>query len=166
MNEGERNAPCVLVVDDDEAVLRLLQASLRLLGCDVHLAADSEQGLKLALELQPQVILLDVRMPRLNGHAFLKRFKLFDIDTQVIVMSAFGTMDDVIMALRGGSIDYLRKPWDKSELETAVRRAIAINQARQQERAGPQRLRTPPPSPGTLASSVAPAAERARKTKH
>ncbi|MEZ4266755.1 MAG: HDOD domain-containing protein [Myxococcota bacterium] len=128
---SRRSIDHILVVDDEDDTRRALERSLRRLGYEVSDAANGEEGLRLAIELQPQVVLADIRMPTMDGHTLLRRLAAHDLDAAVIVMSAHGNMDDVIDVLRNGAVDYLRKPWAPSELVASVGRAVTIHDHRQ-----------------------------------
>ncbi len=124
----------ILVVDDDEDMRRALERGLRRLGYDVSSAENGVYGLKLAIELRPQVIISDIQMPQIDGLTLLRQLAIHDLDAAAIVMSSHGTMDDVIDILRNGAVDYLRKPWVPSELIAAVARAVEIHDARRSAR--------------------------------
>jgi HD-like signal output (HDOD) protein/CheY-like chemotaxis protein len=124
MDEAVDAAGRVLVIDDDENLRLTLARGLRRLGYDVLLAADGQQGLELASSAQPEVILLDLRMPGIDGHTFLRRMGASRIASAVVVMSGQGNMEDVIDVLRAGAVDYLRKPWTAGELAAAMARGI------------------------------------------
>jgi DNA-binding response OmpR family regulator len=119
----------VLVVDDDLRVGAALEKGLRRLGHQVLRAADGEAGLAMAATQQPEVIMLDLRMPGIDGHTFLRRLKAAGGNAAVVVMSGQGDMDDVIDVLRGGAVDFLRKPWAAVDLATAMARAVAARSA-------------------------------------
>ncbi len=121
--------PVVLVVDDDDLIRRALAQSLARLGCTVLQAPDGEQALDVAARAHPAAIFLDLRMPRLDGHAVLRRLPARGITSPVVVMSGHGHMDDVIDAMRNGAIDYLRKPWNATDLVAALGRALEIHRA-------------------------------------
>lgn len=133
-SESPKDPDRVLVVDDENDTRKALEKSLRRLGYDVSSAENGEEGLKLAVELRPQVVLADIRMPQMDGHTLLRRLATHDLDTSVIVMSAHGNMDDVIDVLRNGAVDYLKKPWAPSELASAVGRAVDIHDRRRSVR--------------------------------
>jgi CheY-like chemotaxis protein/HD-like signal output (HDOD) protein len=121
----EEKAARVLVVDDDVEVGAVLEKGLRVLGYRVLVAADGEAGLEIAHAAQPEVILLDLRMPGIDGHTFLRRLNAAGASAAVVVMSGQGDMQDVIDVLRGGAVDYIRKPCAAVELATAMARAVA-----------------------------------------
>jgi HD-like signal output (HDOD) protein/FixJ family two-component response regulator len=151
----------VLIVDDDDDTRPALERSLRRLGYETQAAADGEEGLRLAMEGDPAVILADLRMPKMDGHTLLRRLKAQDLDAAVVVMSGHGTMDDVVDALRNGAVDYLKKPWTTSELGAAVGRAAEISERRRAFRQSQQSAAQQPwsavPRAGTSTSPGVPA---------
>ncbi len=116
--------PRVLLVDDDDSIRLALQRGLQKLGCEILHAADGEAGLRMLKETSVQVVFLDLRMPGIDGHTFLRRLSTYASATRVVVVSGQGNMDDVVDVLRGGAVDYLRKPWTQSELLAAYTRAM------------------------------------------
>jgi two-component system response regulator (stage 0 sporulation protein F) len=152
---------CVLVIDDDENIRVLLERQIRRLGYDVIQATDGQSGLELARSERPQVILVDLRMPGIDGHTFLRRLTAAGVDASVVAMSGQGNMDDVIDVLRAGVIDYLRKPWSVAELAGAVERGFERRpvEARAQP-TPPAPARPAPAPPATPPPAAAPAASR------
>src|SRR5260221_7919666 len=104
---GNDARPLVLVVDDDAAVSAALERSLKRLGYDVLVAIDGADGFEQALRARPAVVLSDVRMPGIDGHALLRRLTRSGLQASVILMSGQGDVDDAIGALREGAVDYL-----------------------------------------------------------
>ncbi|MEO8549294.1 MAG: response regulator, partial [Kofleriaceae bacterium] len=102
-------------------------ASLTRFGYEVSVAEDGEKGLQLALASKPTVILLDLRMPRMDGHTFLRRFASHGLDTTVVATSADADMEDVIEMMRNGAVDFMKKPWTQSDLVGIVSRAAEIS---------------------------------------
>jgi CheY-like chemotaxis protein/HD-like signal output (HDOD) protein len=123
-------APRILVVDDDVALHAVLARTIARTGYDVVFTESGAEGLTLAGKLDPAVIVLDLRMPNMDGHTFLRRLASLDLDAAVVVTSGTGEMDDVIEVLRHGAVDYVRKPWDPTELRAALARAIEIHATR------------------------------------
>ncbi|HXU83724.1 MAG TPA: response regulator [Polyangia bacterium] len=119
------SARCVLVIDDNEDVRILLEHQIRRLGHRVLQAADGQAGLDLAASARPDVILLDLFMPGIDGHAVMRLLTASGSSAAVVVMSGEGAMGDVIEALRAGAVDYLRKPFSVTELASAVERGLA-----------------------------------------
>lgn len=123
-------AMSVLVVDDEVEVRMSLQRALGRSGYRVSLASNGQEGLQRAIDLSPAVILVDLRMPGIDGHTFVRRIKALGLDASLIVVSGHGEMDDVIDAVRAGAVDYLRKPWDPGDLFAAVRRGVQAFEAK------------------------------------
>jgi CheY-like chemotaxis protein/HD-like signal output (HDOD) protein len=137
----EENAGRVLVIDDDENIRKTVERHLHRLGYEVLDAPDGERGLTLAMSKRPDVILVDLRMPGIDGHTFLRRLSATNLSAAVVVMSGQGYMDDVIEVLRAGAVDYLRKPWSGAGLAAAVARAMDAHTDKQ------LRANHKPPSP-------------------
>lgn len=119
----------ILVVDDDAMIREAVAKRLTRVGYQVILAADAEQGLRELDASPPSVVLLDLRMPGMDGHTFLRRIQRLT-ETVTAIMSAHGDIDDVIEVMRHGAVDYLRKPFTSSDLLTVVAHAIEIHSGR------------------------------------
>ena len=113
----------VLVIDDDQALLRALRVGLSARGHEVIVAITGEEGLsKIALN-EPDVVLLDLGLPDLDGLEVCHRIRQWS-DVPVIVVSAAGQENRKVAALDGGANDYVTKPFGVVELEARIRRAI------------------------------------------
>jgi DNA-binding response OmpR family regulator/HD-like signal output (HDOD) protein len=150
----------ILVVDDDLATRSALDRSLRRLGYDVLVAGDGEEGLQLAMQHAPRVVITDIRMPRMDGHTLLRRLAGQGSDGVVIVMSAEGDMQDVIDVLRHGAVDYLVKPWSPSDLIAAVGRAVEMHTRRAEGRLSRPSAAAAPPLLEVIRSAAPPQAEQ------
>ncbi|MFO0747951.1 MAG: HDOD domain-containing protein [Myxococcota bacterium] len=117
----------VLVVDDDALARDTLRKQIQRLDLEVTTAADGREGLARASELDPAVVVLDLRMPGIDGHTFLRRLASQGSQAAVIVASGDGQMDDVIEVMREGAVAYLKKPWSQGELAAAVLRALDVH---------------------------------------
>lgn len=126
----------LLVVDDDLEVRTLLSRHLRRLGYHVEEAADGEEAVALAGSGRADVVITDMVMPRLDGLGLVRALRRTDPDLPVIVLTAHGSMDNAIAAMREGVVfDYLLKPLpDLAMLEVAVRRALDVRQLRARAR--------------------------------
>lgn len=113
----------VLVVDDDPAILRTLSINLRARGYDVETAGDGRSALQIVDERMPDVIILDLGLPDLDGVAVLKRLRTH-AQVPVVVLSARHEPDDKVEALDEGADDYVTKPFDLEELLARVRAAL------------------------------------------
>jgi two-component system, NtrC family, response regulator AtoC len=113
----------VLIIDDEPGLRQSVSMILGSEGYEVQAASDGEEGLTRALELEPELILCDVRMPRLTGLEFLKRYRERGGTGLVIVMTAYGNMELAIEAMKAGAYDYLPKPFGSDELLLTIRKA-------------------------------------------
>jgi two-component system KDP operon response regulator KdpE len=113
----------VLAVDDDPAILRTLSINLRARGYEVETAGDGRSALQIVDERMPDVVILDLGLPDLDGVAVLKRLRAFT-HVPVVVLSARHESDDKVEALDEGADDYVTKPFDVEELLARVRAAI------------------------------------------
>ena len=114
----------VLVVDDDVRIHKALRRDLERLGYRVIHAMSGLEGLGVVGQAHPDVILTDLRMPGIDGHTFLRRLRGHGCGAGVAVTSGNGDVDDLIEVLRGGAVDYLKKPWSDLDLYAAMRRAL------------------------------------------
>lgn len=126
-------AHSLLVIDDEPFVRDSLTAYLEDSGYRVYEAADGREGLELFNQLQPDLVLLDLKMPNMDGLTLLKELGQHPSDTPVIVISGAGVMSDVVQALRYGASDYLIKPIaDMEVLEHAIARCLEQGKLRRE----------------------------------
>jgi two-component system response regulator AtoC len=125
----------VLVVDDEENLRLVLKTLLRRNGYEVESAATGEEALALVDSFGPDVVLTDVRMPKMGGLDLLAAMKSKGNDATVIVMSAYGNMDLAIEAMKAGAYDYVQKPFKHDEVVLALRKAEEREALRRENRA-------------------------------
>jgi two-component system KDP operon response regulator KdpE len=113
----------ILVVDDEEQVQRTLRRNLTARDYEVLVASDGEEALDLAAEQEPDVVLLDLVMPRMDGLEFTRRFREWS-SAPIIVLSAVGEEQAKVQALDLGADDYVTKPFGLEELLARVRSAL------------------------------------------
>ena len=113
-------SPRVLVVEDDEAIAQILQRSLRLEGYDVKIAGDGETALDEAHSFLPDLIILDLGLPRLDGIEVAKRLRQGD-DVPILVLTARDAVEARVEGLDAGADDYLVKPFERQELLARLR---------------------------------------------
>lgn len=111
----------LLLVEDDLALQSTLQRSLSRCGMRVSVCGDGTQALPLWLSLQPDVVVLDLSLPGMDGLDVLGSARKAALDTPVLILTARGTVGDKIVGLNAGADDYLPKPFDLDELEARVR---------------------------------------------
>jgi DNA-binding NtrC family response regulator len=126
------SAPSVLVVDDERTLARAIKAYLAESGYEPEVAGDAEQALRLMETLRPDVVFCDVRLPGMNGIELLRRIRAFDPAIPVIMMTAHGTIEGAVEAVKLGAFDYLKKPVDLDELKLLADRAREHSQLRQE----------------------------------
>jgi DNA-binding response OmpR family regulator len=119
MADYERSAR-VLVVEDDEAIAQVLQRSLRLEGYEVKLAADGAVALEEAHAFLPDLVILDLGLPKVDGIEVAKRLRESD-DVPILVLTARDTVDARVEGLDAGADDYLVKPFERQELLARLR---------------------------------------------
>jgi len=115
----------LLIVDDEEDMLRLLKRSLSVdLGCEVQTAPNAYQALTLLEESPFDVVLADIRMPGMDGMEFLSRIKEGFHGLSVVMMTAFGTMDIAVQAIKKGAYDFITKPFEHDKLVHLLKRPL------------------------------------------
>ena len=117
--------PRLLVIDDEEAICWGLAELGKRLGWDVATAATAEQGLELAGRKRPDLVLLDVRLPGMDGLAALPKLREVAPTAQVAVMTAHGDLGTAVEAVRSGALDYVAKPFELAQIERLLERAVA-----------------------------------------
>src|SRR6187455_785476 len=114
----------ILVVDDEPNLRRVLSAQLERDGYDVHTAEDGEQALALLRDHHIDLVITDLRMPRVDGMELLRRVAKFEEPAPVVMITAHGTVDTAVEALKTGAFDYITKPFDQDEVRTIVKKAL------------------------------------------
>ena len=126
----------ILVVEDDAALARGIAHNLRYEGYRVLEATDGETGLRMAFDAQPDLVILDLMLPRMRGLDVLAAMREAGLATQVIILSARGQEADKVAGLRGGADDYVTKPFGVPELLARVAAALRRPREARQEDAG------------------------------
>ena len=114
----------VLIVDDDPASRRLLEVRLRPLECDVATAGNGEQALTAIRKDLPDLVLLDLQMPQVGGIEVLRRLRSERINIPIIVITAHGSIETAVEAMKEGAYDFVTKPVDASHFDVVVRKAL------------------------------------------
>jgi CheY-like chemotaxis protein len=116
----------ILVCDDDPVILRLLQVNLELEGYEVLLAPHGEKAVEIALEQHPDLVILDIMMPRMDGYQTCERIKSQEetSDIPIVFLSAKAQQSDVEKGKSFGVDDYITKPFDPGDLITVVERLV------------------------------------------
>ncbi|MBL9112392.1 MAG: sigma-54-dependent Fis family transcriptional regulator [Myxococcales bacterium] len=131
----------VLVVDDEENIRLVLRTLLRKHGYEVEVADNGETALALVESFGPDVILTDVRMPKLGGLDLLATLRAKQSPATVIVMSAYGNVDLALEAMKAGAYDYVGKPFKPDEIVLALRKAEERESLRRENRSLREQIR-------------------------
>jgi DNA-binding response OmpR family regulator len=114
----------ILVVEDDPSILRGLQMNLSLEGFRLVAAHDGEEGLRFARSHKPDLIVLDLMLPKMSGLDVIRALRTDDPDTPILVLSAKDQEGDKVLALSLGADDYLTKPFGVAELIARIRASL------------------------------------------
>lgn len=116
----------ILVVDDDEDIVRVIRVNLQLEGYEVDIAHDGQEGLDKALETPPDLVLLDIMMPRMDGLTALKKMRSHPslASTSIVLLTARGLTEDRVKGLELGADDYITKPFDVVEMLARVKAVL------------------------------------------
>ena len=122
--EGAQARPKLLVVEDDPNIVELLSASLRFAGFDVSAATNGAEAVTSAHDLRPDLLVLDVMLPDLDGFEVIRRLREGGIRTPVVFLTARDATDDKIRGLTLGGDDYVTKPFSLEELTARIRAVL------------------------------------------
>src|SRR5580704_702970 len=128
----------VLIVDDEPNLRKILSAQLSRDGYDVLTAEDGEEGLLILRDHHIDLVVTDLKMPKVDGMALLRQALAEDPDLPVVMITAHGTVDTAVEALKIGAFDYLTKPFDKDEVRQIVAKALKTRQLAGAEASGGQ----------------------------
>ncbi len=126
----KRGVP-ILLVDDDSVFRHVMSGELRRFGYDVVAVGTGEDAIKQAALLEPEVVLLDLRLPTMNGLDVLKQIRSGNSGAEVIMLTGHGSIDTAIESIRVGAFDYVVKPCALDELQVRIQRAIDNRSLRQ-----------------------------------
>ena len=121
----------ILLVDDDSAFRHVMSGELRRLGHDVATAGSGEEALAHVERREPEIVLLDLRLPGMDGLAALKAIRTRNPSIEVIMLTGHGSIDTAIESIRVGAFDYVTKPCPLDEIQIRVQRAIEQRALRQ-----------------------------------
>jgi DNA-binding NtrC family response regulator len=145
----------VLIVDDERTLARAVKAFLSEAGYEAEVAGDAEKALELVESLRPDVVFADVRLPGMSGIDLLRRIREFDPAIPVIIMTAHGTIEGAVEAVKLGAFDYMKKPVDLEELKLLADRARQTALMKQELSYYRRRAASEIPFDGILGSSPA-----------
>ncbi len=117
--------PRILVVDDEAAMRQSLRDWLMEDDYEVDLAASGEDAISMARDRSWDIILLDLKMPGMDGLETMSRLKKVIPETEILMMTAYGSIDTAVQAMKEGAFDYLVKPFDPDEIDMLIKKIVA-----------------------------------------
>ncbi len=126
--------PAILIVEDEAKMRRLLELNLGEDGFTTFSAEDAETGLKLLQQNPIDLVLTDLKLPGMNGLEFLQAVKRQNAALPVVVMTAFGSVETAVEAMKAGASDYVLKPFSLSEMRMVVRKELDVRNLREENR--------------------------------
>jgi DNA-binding NtrC family response regulator len=120
----------ILVVEDDQAVASAFEQFLRYEGHNFRVASNAGDAFRFIEERSPSLVIMDVRMPGMDGLQALERIRSRFPGIDVVIMTAYGTSQTSIDSIRGGAFDYLTKPLDLNQLRSVIEKSLAAQQSR------------------------------------
>jgi two-component system nitrogen regulation response regulator GlnG len=116
---------CVLIVDDEPSICWGLSELVGEMGHEPKTASTAEEGLELASQVRPEAVVLDVRLPGMDGLEAMERFREILGPVPIIIVTAYGALSTAVTAVRNGAFDYITKPFDLQTAEHTLARALA-----------------------------------------
>src|SRR5277367_4258293 len=126
--------PSILIVEDEQKLRRLIELQLADEGFHARSAPDAETGLQLLNSEPFDVVVTDFKLPGMSGLDFLHAVKRVDADMPVVMMTAYGTVESAVDAMKAGASDYVLKPFSLAELVLVIRKELASHQLREENR--------------------------------
>src|SRR2546428_74164 len=124
----------ILIVEDEPKMLRLLDLNLSEEGYSTHTAQDADSGLKILRQEKIDLVLTDLKLPGMDGLEFLQAVKRSGANVPVIVMTAYGTVETAVEAMKAGASDYVLKPFSIEEIKLIVSRELDTRRLREENR--------------------------------
>jgi two-component system, NtrC family, response regulator AtoC len=126
--------PAILIVEDEAKMRRLLELNLGDDGFTTFSAEDAETGLKLLRENSIDLVLTDLKLPGMNGLEFLQTIKRHNAALPVVVMTAFGSVETAVDAMKAGASDYVLKPFSLTEMRMVIHKELDVRNLREENR--------------------------------
>src|SRR5579863_2037335 len=126
--------PAILIVEDEAKMRRLLELNLGEDGFTTFSAGDAEAGLKLLREHAIDLVVTDLKLPGMNGLEFLQTIKRQSAALPVVVMTAFGTVETAVEAMKAGASDYVLKPFSLAEMRMVIHKELDVRNLREENR--------------------------------
>ncbi len=126
--------PTILIVEDEPKMLRLLDLNLAEEGYATHTAQDAETALKILRREKIDLVLTDLKLPGMDGLEFLQAVKRSNANIPAIVMTAYGTVETAVEAMKAGASDYVLKPFSIEEIKLILRKELDVRSLREENR--------------------------------
>ena len=127
MERSQMNRNKILVVDDEDELRRILSSYLKSKGYEVICASDGDEALDKVIEESPDLVILDIKMQRMDGMSMLTRLRSFNNNIIVIILTAHRSETSALDAIRLGAYDYISKPFQLERIEITVRNALKVH---------------------------------------
>jgi DNA-binding NtrC family response regulator len=124
----------ILIVEDEAKMQRLLQLSLAEEGYTTQAASDAELGLRLLRQTKFDLVITDLKLPGMDGLEFLQAVKRTDAQVPVVLMTAFGTVETAVQAMKAGASDYVLKPFSLEEMKLVVKKELNVRRLQEENR--------------------------------
>src|SRR5207253_25447 len=144
----------ILIVEDEAKMRRILELSLGEDGFTMLSAEDAESGLKLLQNGSVDLVVTDLKLPGMNGLEFLQAVKRFNAALPVVVMTAFGTVETAVEAMKAGASDYVLKPFSMEEIRMVVHKELDVRRLRDENRSLREALQQRYAHPNLVARSA------------
>ncbi|HEY6292933.1 MAG TPA: sigma-54 dependent transcriptional regulator [Terriglobia bacterium] len=126
--------PTILIIEDEAKMSRLLSLSLAEQGYSAQVASDAESGLKILRQEPVDLVITDLKLPGMNGLEFLQAVKRTHAELPVVVMTAYGSVNTAVEAMKSGASDYVLKPFSLDEMKLIVGKELDVHRLRQENR--------------------------------
>jgi len=117
--------PLVLIIDDDEGICRTLSRVVAGIGCRMSCATDGGEGIALVAEEEPDVILLDLMMPRMNGPQFLEKLRASHLDLPVVIVTGFEDSELMVQVAKYAPVMVVSKPFEAEQIKRTIQAVVA-----------------------------------------
>jgi len=124
--------PTILIVEDESKMRRLLELNLNEDGLSTLSAGDAESGLKLLTQNSVDLVVTDLKLPGMSGLEFLQAVKRQNVSLPVVVMTAFGSVETAVEAMKSGASDYVLKPFSLTEMRMVIRKELDVRKLREE----------------------------------
>ena len=122
----------ILVVDDERLILWSMEQSLKKEGYETFMAETGEKGLEIFEKETPDLVLLDIKLPGMDGLQALKKIQQIKKDSPVIIITAHGSIELAVEAMKFGAIDFIKKPFDVQEIKIIIQKSLETNRLRRE----------------------------------